>query len=132
MTINTVSYAITGPTASRSRGGINVTNSATLSAVIGGLPAGNGYTITLTATGTDGTTNCGGSAMFNVTAGTVTKVNVTLDCHQPAKTGSVAVNGTINVCPNLDALSASPAEVAVGSSLSLSAVADNPTTGRRR
>ena len=129
VTLTTVSYAVSGPNAFSKTGSINVANSTTVSAVIGGLPAGNGFTITLTGTGTDGTTNCGGSATFNVTAGTVTKVNVTLDCHQPAKTGSIAVNGTINVCPNLDALSASPAEVAVGGSLSLSAVADDPDNG---
>jgi phospholipase C len=129
VTLTSVGYAISGPNGFSKSGTINVASSTTVSAVIGGLPAGNGFTITLTATGTDGTTSCGGNAMFNVTAGTVTKVNVTLDCHQPAKTGSVAVNGTINVCPNLDALSASPAEVAVGGSLSLSAVADDPDNG---
>ena len=129
VTINTVSYTITGPNNFMKSGSINVANSQTLSAVIGGIPAGNGYTITLTATGTDGTTSCGGSAMFNVTAGAVTKVNLTLDCHQAANTGSVSVNGTINVCPNLDAVSASPASVAVGASLSVSAAADDPDNG---
>ncbi len=128
VTLTSVSYSITGPNGFSKSGSINVASSATLSAIIGGLPTGNGFTITLSATGTDGTT-CGGSATFNVTAGTVTKVNLTLDCHQPAKTGSIAVNGTINVCPNLEALSASPAEVAVGASLSLSAAADDPDSG---
>ncbi len=129
VTLTSVSYSITGPNGFSKSGTINVASSATLSTVIGGLPAGNGFTITLTATGTDGTTSCLGSATFNVTAGKVTGVSVTLDCHQPAKTGSVAVNGTINVCPNLDAISASPAEVAVGSSLSVSAAADDPDHG---
>ncbi len=128
VTLTTVNYSISGPGGFSKTGSINVASSNTVSAVIGGLPAGTGYTIALTGTGTDGTA-CAGSAPFTVTAGTVTAVSVGLDCHQPAKTGSIAVNGTINVCPNLDALSASPAEVAVGSSLSLSAVADNPDNG---
>jgi phospholipase C len=128
VTLSNVSYAISGPNGFAKSGTINVASSTSVSAVIGGLPAGNGFSITLSATGTDGTTNCGGSAMFNVTAGTAIKVMVTLDCHQPAKTGSIAVNGVVNICPTLNALSASPAEVLVGSSLSLSAVtvdADN-------
>jgi phospholipase C len=128
VTLSNVSYAISGPNGFAKSGTINVASSTSVSAVIGGLPAGNGFSITLSATGTDGTTSCGGSAMFNVTAGTAIKVIVTLDCHQPAKTGSIAVNGVVNICPTLNALSASPAEVLVGSSLSLSAVtvdADN-------
>jgi phospholipase C len=129
VTLTSVSYAISGPNGFSKSGSIDVASSATLSAVIGGLPAGNGFTITLTATATDGTTTCGGSAQFNVTAGTVTKVSVTLDCHQAPRTGSIAVTGTVNICPNLDSLSASPAEVAVGSSLSLSAAADDPDNG---
>ena len=128
VTLTTVNYSISGPNGFSKTGSINVASSNTVSAVIGGLPAGTGYTITLTGTGTDGTA-CAGSAPFTVTAGTVTAVSVGLDCHQPANTGSVAVNGTINVCPNLESLSASPAEVAVGSSLSLSAVAVDPDSG---
>ena len=129
MTLTTVNYTITGPNSFSKTGSINVASSNTVSAIIGGLPAGSGFTITLSGTGTDGTTNCLGSAPFNVTAGAVTMVSVVLDCHQAAKTGSIAVNGNINVCPNLDSLSASPAEVAVGSSLSLWAVADDPDSG---
>jgi phospholipase C len=128
VTINTVSYQITGPNSFSKTGTIDVSNSTALATIIGGIPAGNGYTITLSATGTDGS-NCGGSATFNVTAGAVTNVSVTLDCHQPAKTGSISVNGTVNICPNLDALSASPASVNVGATLSLSAAADDPDNG---
>jgi phospholipase C len=128
LTLTSVNYSITGPNNFSKTGSINVASSNTISTIIGGLPAGNGFTITLTATGTDGT-GCGGSAPFNVTAGTVTAVSVVLDCHQPANTGSIAVNGTINVCPTLESLSASPAEVAVGSSLSLSAAAVDPDSG---
>ena len=128
VTLTTVNYSISGPNSFSKTGTINVASSNTISAIIGGLPAGNGFTISLTATGTDGS-NCGGSAPFNVTAGAVTAVSVVLDCHQPANTGSVSVNGTVNVCPNLQGISASPAEVAVGSSLSLSATAVDPDNG---
>lgn len=128
VTLTTVSYAISGPASFSKSGTINVASSTTVSATIGGLPAGNGYTIMLSATGTDGTT-CGGSAPFNVTAHTVTMVALTLDCHRPAKTGSVAVTGTINVCPTADGISANPADVAVGFPVALAITAHDPDSG---
>jgi phospholipase C len=127
VTINTVSYTISGNGFSK-MGTIDVSHSSALATVIGGIPAGSGYSIMLSATGTDGS-NCGGNATFAVTPGAVTNVSVTLDCHQAAKTGSISLNGTVNICPNLDALSASPASVNVGATLSLSAAADDPDSG---
>lgn len=129
VTLTSVAYTISGPNSFTTSGSINVASSATLSAVIGGIPAGNGYTIMLSATGTDGTTNCGGSATFNVTAGAVTAVSVTLDCHQAAKTGSVLVNGTINVCPVADGITANPADISVGSAIALTIAAHDPDNG---
>ena len=129
VTLTSVSYTISGPSGFSSTGTINVASSSTISAVIGGIPAGNGYTITLSATGTDGATICGGSGTFNVTAGAVATVAVTLDCHQPAKTGSVAVNGTINICPVADGLSANPSDVAVGFPVALAIAAHDPDNG---
>ena len=129
VTLTSVSYTITGPNSFTKTGTIDVASSSTVSAVIGGLPAGNGYTITLSATGSDGATTCGGSATFNVTAGAVASVTVPLDCHQPAKTGSVAVNGTINVCPVADGLSANPSDVAVGFPVALELDAHDPDNG---
>ena len=129
VTLTSVGYTISGPNSFSSTGTINVAASSTISAVIGGLPAGNGYTIMLTATGTDGVSTCGGSGTFNVTAGAVATVAVTLDCHQPAKTGSVAVNGTINVCPVADGLSANPSDVAVGFPVALALAAHDPDNG---
>ena len=129
VTLTSVGYTITGPNSFSSAGTINVAASSTISAVIGGLPAGNGYTIALTATGSDGATTCGGSGTFNVTAGAVATVAVTLDCHQPSKTGSVAVNGAINVCPVADGLSANPSDVAVGFPVALAIAAHDPDNG---
>src|SRR5450432_1058267 len=127
--LSTVSYTITGPNAFSQSGAINVSSSSTVSAVIGNLPAGSGYAITLSATGTDSATTCGGSASFSVAAGTLTAVAVTIDCHQPAKTGSVAVNGTLNVCPVADGVSANPADVDVGFPVALAVAAHDPDAG---
>src|SRR5215467_1677029 len=52
-TINTASYSISGPNGFSKSGSIDVSNSSTLSATIGGLPTGTGYQITITATTTD-------------------------------------------------------------------------------
>jgi hypothetical protein len=129
VTLTTVSYTIIGPNSFSKSGTIDVGSSTAVSAVIGGLPAGNGYVITLNATGTDGATTCGGSASFNVTAHAVTTVSVTLDCHQPPKTGSVALNGNVNVCPVADGISANPADVAVGFPVTLAIAAHDSDNG---
>ena len=129
VTLTSVGYTIIGPNSFATSGTINVAASSAISAVIGGLPAGNGYSIALTATGTDGAPHCAGSASFNVMAHTVSAVTVTLDCHQPAKTGSVAINGTINTCPVADGISANPADVAVGFPVTLALTAHDSDSG---
>lgn len=120
----TVSYDVSG-NGFHKTGTVNVAHSTRISVVIGGIPAGNGYTITLTATDTSGNISCAGTATFNVTAGMTTIANVHLTCHVGPRTGSVLVNGTLNLCPTLDSLDASPAEAIVGHSLSLSGVASD-------
>ena len=120
LTVNTVAYTITGPAGFSQTGSIDVSHSTTLVATIGGLPAGTGYGISLSATATDGATTCAGSATFNVAAHATTAVSVSLDCHQPPGTGSVLVNGQLNVCPVVDGVSAIPSQVSVGNSIALS------------
>ncbi|HEY5373493.1 MAG TPA: hypothetical protein VIK01_07385, partial [Polyangiaceae bacterium] len=75
------------------------------------------------ATSTDGVSQCAGSASFNVVAHATTSVSVHLTCHETVKTGSVLVNGSLNQCPAIDGISASPAEVLVGGSLALGVAA---------
>jgi len=129
LSLNTVAYTISGPNAFTKSGSIDVSHSATVSAVISGLPAGTGFNISLTGTATDGTTTCLGSATFDIVAHQTTSVTVHLDCHQAATTGSVLVNGTLNICPVADGVTATPAEVLVGSSISLAAAAHDTDSG---
>lgn len=118
--LTTVSYDISGNGFHKS-GTLDVSRSSTISAVIGGIPAGNGYVITLSAAdANDASTLCSGSAVFGITARQTSVANVRLDCRLPNDNGSVAVNGTENVCPRIDGISVSPAEVAVGGSIALS------------
>ena len=129
VTVDVASYDITGPGGFTKTGTINVAHSATISATIPGIPAGNGYSITLTAVSTDGSTSCAGSAGFNVTAHSTAAVAVHLACHEAPRAGSVSVNGTINVCPVVDGVSANPAEVAVGNPIALFATAHDSDAG---
>src|SRR5258707_9665461 len=73
-TINSASFTITGPNGFTRSGSIDVSHSATLSALIGGIPAAMGFQITLTATTSDASATCGGSANFDVLAGKVAAV----------------------------------------------------------
>ena len=68
--IQTANYTITGPNGfTKQRHHQRRRRRTTLTATIGGLPAGAGFQITITATTTDGSVSCGGSAMFAVAAG---------------------------------------------------------------
>jgi hypothetical protein len=129
VSVNSFSYTLTGPASFSKTGTVDVSHSATLTFTIGGLPAGTGYTITLSGTSTDMTVACSGAATFNVTAGTTTSVTIAIDCHLPAKTGSVLVNGTLNVCPVIDGVSANPADIAVGFPLALAVSAHDADGG---
>jgi hypothetical protein len=118
--ISTATYTITGPNGFSKSGSIDVHASSKIAGQIGGLPAGSGFSITLSASSTDGGDSCGGSATFSVQAGKVTTVTVPVTCHQAARTGSVLVTGAINVCPTIDGIDANPSEVQAGGSVALS------------
>lgn len=121
VTLNSVSYTIVGTGFTKS-GTINVANSTQISTVIGGIPAGKGYSISLTASdAANSAITCAGSASFNVTAGATSSTQIHLQCKTPPKTGSVMVSGTLNVCPVIDSVSVDPAETTVGNSITLSA-----------
>ncbi len=122
-TINSATYTIVGPNGFSKTGALDLSAATKLSATIGGLPAGTGYSITLNATTVDGSTTCAGSASFNVVARTTANVTVSLSCKEAPRTGSVLVNGVLNVCPAIDGVNANPAEVQVGGSIALSATA---------
>jgi hypothetical protein len=125
ITVNSFAYSISGPHAYN--GSIDVSNSTKVSAVIGGVAAATGYSLTLTGTSVDGQTTCSGtSAAFNVVGGAITSVSVVIDCHTPSQTGSVLVNGTINVCPSIDSVSANPPN---GTAIALASAAHDPDGG---
>ena len=119
VSIDTVTYSIAGNGFSKS-GSIDVKGAPTVSATIGGIPAGKGYTITLTASSVELATTFTGSAQFDVNAGQTSAVTVNLRGSLGSANGSVAVNGTINVTPIIDELTVGPQTAYVGSSVALS------------
>jgi hypothetical protein len=126
VTLSNVHYTIVGPASFSRSGSFDVSQSTQIGALIGPLPAGVGYSITLTANSVEGTSSCSGSGVFNVVAHQTTPVAVTFLCHEAPRTGSVLLNGALNICPSLDAVSANPAEAFVGTTIGLSASAHDP------
>jgi arylsulfatase B len=124
VTLDSVTYSITGNGFSKT-GSIDVRGAPEISGTIGGIPAGTGYTITLTATATNGAT-FRGSATFSVTAGGTSSVTIHLRGSTPGKNGNVQVNGTFNVAPVIDELTVTPLSVYVGSSITLESAASDP------
>jgi RHS repeat-associated protein len=121
--LRNVSYRVTGPKGFSKTGSIDAANGAQDSTVIDGIPAGTGYNVALKAAEPTQTSGpCASSTDFDVTARQTTAVQVRLTCQAVPMTGSVLVNGTINSCPHLDSLSASPSTTTVGLGIGLSAV----------
>lgn len=125
ITLNSVAYTISGNEFTKS-GTIESSGSATISGTIGGIPAGNGYTITLSAESEENATAFTGSARFNVRAGQTSSVSVILRGAGAVRNGSISVNGTVNVGPVVDELTVTPQSVFVGSAINLRAVGRDP------
>jgi hypothetical protein len=128
-TISSATYTVTGPGGFSKTGNVDVSSSSKLTAQIGGLPAGNGYSVSLSAKSTDAGPNCSGSASFDVQAKKTTSVTVSLACREPTRTGTVSVAGKLNVCPVIDAIDVKPAEVQVGGTIFLAASAHDSDAG---
>ena len=78
--IDTISYQLT-KTGFSQAGSLNVARSGTISGVIGGIPAGTGYTLALSATDVAKKfSSCTGSSTVAVTGGATTPVSVAIDC----------------------------------------------------
>jgi hypothetical protein len=82
--INAISYQLTNTTGFSQAGSLNVAQSGTVTGVIGGIPAGTGYTLALTASDVGQKfTSCAGSSIVAVTGGATTPVSVNIECRLP-------------------------------------------------
>jgi len=125
ITINTISWNISNAATTFTRSGtVNVQNSNTIRFQVGGLPAGAGYTIALTAMTVDGAFSCAGSAGFSVAAGMTNPVMLTLTCVANGNgSGAVVIDASTAVCATITSLSVLPLETTVNNSISLAATA---------
>jgi phospholipase C len=131
--LSSVTWTVTGPNGASTvvqTGTVNVGNSNTISFLVGGIPSGSNYLISLSGTSTDGTVTCSGSASFTITARATTNVSVALQCSSPASdAGSVQVTANTFNCGTVTSIAASPSEVIVGNSVALTASATGPNPG---
>ena len=123
--VTAVHWTITDASGTQVReGDIDVTDpSAVISTYVMGLPAGTGYVMSLTADlmmdGED-IGDCSQTATFDVTAGEVTSLTMTLNCTLDVTDGDVAINVGANTCPTIDYLTVTPLTQAVGKDIMLS------------
>jgi hypothetical protein len=123
VTLTTVSYELKLKSFHQS-GTLTVADQPTVTATFNNLAIGNNYELDVTGTASDGASTCTGQVNFNVTSMTTTVIQVPLTC-----TGIVSVTGNFNVCPVIDALSATPSEVYVGGSIQLVAATHDADSG---
>jgi 3-phytase len=119
--VSSASWTITGPGGASRMGTVDLHASSMLSFTVGGLPAGNPYSVAVSAS--SGGLSCSGSSSFAVVAHATAQAVVQIQCQQAPTNGSAHITGVFTGCPVVDGVSASPAEVFVGGSLALSGTA---------
>jgi hypothetical protein len=126
LSIATLQYSLSNGDFAES-GSIDVSTTSTVSFVIGGVPSGVGYTISLTATTTDGSVTCNGvSAPFSVSNREAAQAHVPLVCERTGGAGGVVIGGNPDNCAVWNTLVANPATVVVGGTSTLTAAATAP------
>jgi hypothetical protein len=122
--IDEVSYVVSGNGIEPISDSIDTESpGATASVEIFGIPAGDNYTVVITATSTDRETSCSGSAKFNISVGIVTEVAVMLNCKPNEQYGGVRVNGKLNFCAELVKVVVSPLQTSIDNQIEVLAQA---------
>ncbi len=96
-TASQASYALTGPNGFRQSDTLDFDGSQAIGFLIDGVPAGDGYTLTFTASSSDGAEMCSGSATVNVTAQMAAPVDVTAQCTGEAAAPAPVGYGALDV-----------------------------------
>jgi hypothetical protein len=124
--IDEVSYSITGNDIVPIVGTIHTdAPGSTASVEVFGIPAGEDYTVMMTATSTDGETFCSGSAEFDVEVGISTPIMVMLNCKPNRQYGGVRVNGKFNFCTDIIGGSVAPLQTSIGNQIDVRVVAND-------
>ena len=131
--VNSVSWIVTGPNGASTvvqTGMVDLQNSTTIAFLVGGIPPGVGYVISLSGMSADGMATCVGSAQFTVMSQMTVNVSVALQCNAPvSEAGSAQINGTTYNCASVSSISANPAEVTIGSTAAVTGSANGPNVG---
>jgi hypothetical protein len=128
LTVNTVRWRIEGNGLNKS-GDIAVGQKPLISALLGGIPVGEGYRLWITST--DRAMNCSGTATFSIWPASITTLRVDVMCFPTATTGQLAVTAPFNVCPVVTDLSAIPLQLEVGETARLWTAAEDLDQGPR-
>jgi hypothetical protein len=90
------SWSVTDPNGANTlvKNGTIMSPGLQTSFLVGGIPAGNGYSIALSGTTPDGSLTCGGSAQFEITPSTTTQVTVQMLCSEARPLGSGGSGGS--------------------------------------
>lgn len=126
--INTIDWQITGPNGATAlvQSGAVAVQSLGAQFLVGSIPSGSGYRVTLSGA-SDAGVQCSGSAQFNVSAESVSHVGVQLQCSASGTGGQGTTgNGTTFDCAAWDSVTANPLEATVGQSVALAATASGP------
>jgi hypothetical protein len=110
-------------------GSIDVSQATAPSAVIGGVPAGTGYLLSVAATEDELVACQGTSTSFDVLPGAVTEVPLGIACPTEDDGGAVLITGTLNACPVIENAFPERADVPVGSVVQLHAIGHDDDNG---
>ena len=120
-TLYSATYTLTGPNAYSRSVMVSIGDTNRLATLIGSIPPGDGYVVSVSGVANDGVSMCTGmSDPFSVAAGVTTNLTLKLMCREPSQTGSVQIDGVANFCPVVDLVSASVSQADVGSTIGLS------------
>jgi hypothetical protein len=123
VTLSSASYDVLAPDGQITTGAVPVGSTSDVPVPIGSLPVANGYLLIVSGVASNGSVGCSGTTPFDVTDNGATTIIVHLTCGQSPATGQLLVSGTVNVCPLIDGVSATPASARIGASMALAAPA---------
>jgi hypothetical protein len=120
VSISAFDYVLIGPAFGPLKGRLDVSDpNAAVSGVVGGIPPGAAYNLSLSAVTSDGGTFCGADSVFDVTLGTQTSLDISMVCVNANTTKTIEIDGVGHVCP----LVASSTIARTGEAITLSASA---------
>jgi hypothetical protein len=123
VTLSSASYDVLAPDGQITTGAVAVGSTSDVPVPIGSLPVANGYLLIVSGVASNGSVGCSGQTPFDVTDSGATTIVVHLTCGQSPATGQLLVSGSVNICPLIDGVSATPASARIGASMALAAPA---------